>query len=74
MEQATPLYVLKELSFSVASLASMHKPGSYEKRLAEDAARGIRDRIDWIIACLEKSGHGNQGYPFDKCYQLVKGE
>ena len=45
---------LRNLKFSVASLADMvGKPGSYERENADNAKRGIKRRIDWIIEQLE---------------------
>lgn len=51
MSEQTPwLRVLASLKWSVASLVELHEKGSWQREVARNAADGIRDRIDWIIA------------------------
>lgn len=47
-EAADWLDELRRLEFAVESLAHLHPPGSHQRELAENAARGIRDRISWV--------------------------
>jgi hypothetical protein len=43
------LYELDALKFSVAALVHLlGRPGSYEQELGENAARGIKQRLDYL--------------------------
>jgi hypothetical protein len=59
---------LQEIKFAVSALASGHPGGSHEKALAENAARGIKDRLDWVIATLEAAGEGKKNMAMRKHY------
>jgi hypothetical protein len=66
VEQTTPLDVIRGVIFPIAAIANLNPPGSYERAVAELAARGIRDKLEWAIRCLEMAGEGKKGYPLDR--------
>jgi hypothetical protein len=57
-EAADWLDELRRLEFAVESLAHLHPAGSHQRELAENATRGIRDRLRWVRenAMAERAG------------------
>jgi hypothetical protein len=49
MDQLVWMDELRNLIWAVQALASMHSPGSYEKEIASNAAKGIKTRIEWVM-------------------------
>lgn len=57
MCQLTVKIALEEMKFSVISLAELGgEKGSFELRNAQNAAQGIKARIDWCIEQIDKNG------------------
>jgi hypothetical protein len=48
-EQADPLNVLKTIGGRVASLEILTAPGSRERAILRDAARGIEVDVKWCV-------------------------
>jgi len=60
-EALTPIDELRNLKWSVIALANADRsPGSYGKENADNAARGIQCRLDWIIEQLTAAGEGKR--------------
>ena len=60
----TPIDELRRLHFSISALAHFvaTQPGSYEAENAQNIALGLRNRIAWVIANLEKAGEGKKNF------------
>ena len=58
--QKKPINELKELKFAVVALVAMYPKGSYDRENADNAARGICERIDWVIRQLIAANEGNK--------------
>jgi hypothetical protein len=68
-EPLLPLHELKNLDFSIASLAELAgNPGSYERENAKNVARGIRERLAWVVANLEKANEGEKNFGLSRSY------
>jgi len=56
-----PIQELENLKWAVVALAQLENtPGSYATENKANAARGIRERIDWIIRTLKAAGEGER--------------
>ena len=60
MCQLLPIDELENLKFAIVALASNHPSGSFEKEMAENACKGIKARIDWILRQLKSAGEGRK--------------
>ncbi len=59
-EPLLPIDALNNLKWAVQSLVNLHKAGTWEKEIAENATREIVARIDWIRAQLAAAGEGRK--------------
>ena len=61
MCQLLPIEELKNMKFSISSLANMvGTPGSYDKENAENISRGMKARLQWVIDHLEANKEGRK--------------
>ena len=61
-EPLMPMSELKSLSFALASLVELHQRGSFEREICENATRGIKARIKWVIQQLEAAEEGQKHF------------
>lgn len=62
-EPAMPIIVLKDIRFSLSSLAKLAgSPGSCEQRNLANAVKGIEADLNWCIANLEAAGEGQKNF------------
>jgi hypothetical protein len=62
-EPLVPIDELRRLDFALASLASLvGRDGSHERENARNVADGIRARLKWVIANLNKAGEGQKNF------------
>ena len=67
-EPTLPIEDLKKLRYDIMSLADFAAQGSHGRANMEMALRGIKDRIEWIIANLEKANEGKKNFGLSKTY------
>ncbi len=73
-EPLLPIDELKNLRFAISALVeNVGSPGSYERENAQNSGKGIKARLNWCIANLERAGEGKKNFGIDMYPVAEKG-